>query len=130
MRSRRERGFTLIEVVVAFAILGTTLAVLYGTFESALSRSSHDAHLREGTLIAQSLLARAGSEWPLTEGSVSGSWETYGYKVTQELVAAPTGEPNYTQPLARVNVSVTWTEPAGERNVSIATLKFQPRVTP
>jgi general secretion pathway protein I len=130
MNARRSHGFTLIEMVIALAILGLTLSVLYGAFESALSRSRHDARLSEGTLIAQSLLARAGTEWPLTDGTTRGEWNAYTYELTQQTVSPPLGQPVYTQPTVRVTASVNWTEFAGHRDVTLSTLKLAPRIIP
>ena len=75
MTARRDAGFTLIEMVIAFAILGLSLSALYATFQSALSRTRHDAHLSEATMLARSVLARAGTEWPMIEGSSQGCVE-------------------------------------------------------
>jgi general secretion pathway protein I len=131
MNSRRcANGFTLIEMVIAFAILGLSLSALYATFQSSLSRTGHDAHLSEATLIARSLLARAGTEWPLTEGSSQGEWSEYAYKLTENKSAAPANEPPFTVPTVRVTATVTWSEFAGKRSFSLSTLKLQPWVAP
>jgi hypothetical protein len=86
--------------------------------------------LNEGILIAQSLLARAGTEWPLADGTVRGEWNTYTYEVTEARVNPPVGQPLYTQPTVRVTASVTWTEFAGHRDITISTLKLLPRAIP
>jgi general secretion pathway protein I len=130
VNKRKSQGFTLIETVVAFAILGLTLGVLYSAFAGALNRSRHDARLLEGILIAQSLLARAGSEYPLRSGSVRGGWNSYNYELTQQPLSPSSGDSAYTQPVVRVTASVTWMEFAGQRDVSISTLKLAPPVTP
>jgi general secretion pathway protein I len=126
----RSRGFTLIEMVIAFAILGITLAALYGTFASSLSRTRHDARLSEATLVVQSLLARAGSEWPLAVGSQSGNWESYQYEVDEQTADPAQGQPPYTLPIVRVTASVAWHEGANLRHIAVSTLKLLPAVTP
>jgi general secretion pathway protein I len=125
---KRQQGFTLIEMVVAFAILVLALTVLYGIFESTLSRSRHDARLSEGTLIAQSLLARAGTEWPLDTVTRRGEWEGgYAYELAQQEDAPIKGQVPFTLPTIKVTASVTWSEMAGRRTVAVSTLKFLPR---
>jgi hypothetical protein len=115
-------------MVIALAILGVALSVLYSAFETSLSRLRHDAHLQEGILIAQSVLARAGTEWPLA--AERGEWEAYTYEVTQERDNPPVGQPLYTQPVVRVTASVSWIESAGRREVALSTLKLLPETRP
>jgi len=58
MRPRRtQRGFTLIEVVVAFAILALSLGALYESFGGSLRRSSTAGKRELAALRAESLLA-------------------------------------------------------------------------
>jgi general secretion pathway protein I len=130
MTMRRQRGFTLIEMVIAFAILGIALTVLFGAFESSLTRSRHDAHLNEGTLIAQSLLDRIGTEWPLGTPSRAGEWEGYSYQVDQQPTLPDDGQASYTLPTVKVTASVSWPESAEKRTIIISTLKLLPRVRP
>lgn len=127
---RAVTGFTLIEMVIAFAILGLSLSALYATFQSALSRTGHDAHLSEATLLARSLLARAGTEWPLIEGSSQGEWSDYTYELSEHKSAAPPNEAPFTVPTVEVTATVTWNEFAGKRSFALSTLKLQPWVAP
>jgi general secretion pathway protein I len=130
VNARRSRGFTLIEMVIAFAILGVTLTTLYGSFESSLARARHDARLSEATLVAQSLVARAGSEWPLTAGSQDGNWESYSYEVNEQTINPDHGQAPDTLPAVQVTASVAWHEGANPRHIAISTLKLLPPVTP
>jgi general secretion pathway protein I len=130
MNATRSRGFTLIEMVVAFAILALTLTTLYGAFANALARSRHDLELSEGTLLAESLLARAGSECPLTEETRSGAWHAYAYELTARPVPPEPGARPPTLPTVRVTAAVTWSDGAGARQIALSTLKFLPAVSP
>jgi general secretion pathway protein I len=130
MTRRRPNGFTLIEMVIAFAILGLTLSVLYGVFAGAMSRIRHDIHLNEGTLIAQSLLARAGSEFSPAHGTVRGRWNDYSYELVQQAIEPAAAQTPPTQPATRVTASVTWRESGGQRDITLSTLKLVPRVVP
>jgi general secretion pathway protein I len=130
MKPGRECGFTLIEMVVAFAILGLTLTALYGSFEAALSRTHRDARLSEGTLIAQSLLARAGADWPLTAGTLEGDFGGYTYTLVTTEVPAPSRERPFTLPTFAILATVSWPGFSGQRSISLSTLKLAPKLEP
>jgi general secretion pathway protein I len=124
MNTRAVQGFTLIEMVIAFAILGVTLAVLYGSFENAMMRTRHDTRLSEATLLAQSLLSRAGSEWPLIDVTRHGKSNAYSFALIQQTLTAPEGEPAYSVPTIRVTASVNWAEGQARRSISLSSLKL------
>jgi general secretion pathway protein I len=124
LNARRSSGFTLIEMVIAFAILGLTLTVLYNVFENALSRSRRDARLSESILVAQSLLARAGVEWPLAEGTRAGEWNGFSYQLAVQANAPGGGQHVATLQTAHITATVVWPEAAGRRGISLSALKF------
>jgi general secretion pathway protein I len=127
MKAARQVGFTLIEMVIAFAIAGLSLSVLFAAFAGALDRIRHNVRMTEGTLIAQSLLARAETEIPVTEGVVTGDWMDYHFELTQVRLGAPVGEPAYTQPAERVTATVSWPVRSGTQQLALATLKLIPK---
>jgi Prokaryotic N-terminal methylation motif len=128
MTLSRDKGFTLIETVIAFAILVLSLPVLYSALAGSLARSRHDRYLSEGILLAQSLLARAGVERPFVDGVERGTWGDYGYELTEEMLTAPLGEEPYSMPTVHVNAMVFWSENGADRTIAISTLKLSPRV--
>lgn len=128
MTQSSARGFTLIEMVIAFAILGLTLTVLYGVFEGSLSRIRHDTLFREGTLLAQSLLARTGTEWPLADGTHNGESEGFRYVIDERIERPLSAQPPFILPTMLIVASVSWSEASGTHSVSISTLKFMPPI--
>jgi len=124
---RRDRGFTLIEVVVAFAILGLSLSVLYGTFSNSIARTRQDASLSEATLLAQSLLNRAAAE---TTEFTEGEWSDFHYQLTRQLIAAPVKQSAFTIPTERVTARVRWVGGHGPREIELSTLRLVHRVSP
>ena len=87
----RVRGYTLIEVIVAFALLAMALTVLLGS----LSNASRQVHWADGAsraaLYAQSLLDEAGVGEPLKAGTRQGAFEDDRYHWT--LVTRPYTDP-------------------------------------
>src|SRR5688572_901092 len=78
MSPRRTRGFTLIEVVVAFAILALSLGALYEAFGGSLKRSGAAAQRELAALRAESLLAEyrgSGGLLPKERRGVEGGYE-------------------------------------------------------
>ncbi|HDS1580997.1 TPA: prepilin-type N-terminal cleavage/methylation domain-containing protein [Stenotrophomonas maltophilia] len=88
---RRARGFTLLEVIIAFALLGLALTLLLGSLSGG-ARQVREAEVRtRAVLHAQSLLAEAGVASPLQIGSQHGDWEQGRYH--WELQVQPWVEP-------------------------------------
>ena len=77
-RHRRQTGFTLIEVVVAFAIFAMTIGALYESFTGALRREAQAQEREQALLVAQSVLeqlrVRPGPWSTEDSGTVSGGW--------------------------------------------------------
>ncbi len=76
---KRQRGYSLLEVIVAFALLALALTLLLGSLSGA-SRQVGQAELRSRAVLhAQSLLATTGVIEPLQQGERSGQWEDGRY---------------------------------------------------
>jgi general secretion pathway protein I len=78
MRSHRQGGFTLIEVVVAFAIFTLAIGAIYESFAGAVRGSARAEVRDQELLVAQSLLSQlrtAPGPWKAEEsGSLEGGW--------------------------------------------------------
>ena len=78
MDRTRQQGFTLIEVVVAFAIFALAMGALYESFGGAVRRNSQAHEREQALLVAQSVLTRvrvATPPWkPEETGSLEGGW--------------------------------------------------------
>ena len=125
--SRRVRGMTLIEVLVAFVILGMVMAVIMRI--NATSLRNH--HLSKGYLlalrVAESQLEVMGLDTVSLSLSESGTesggirWEfsrqpylTWGEQRLQGLAATPVEE----------RISVSWDEPPSPRELSFSRINL------
>ncbi|MFG3448662.1 prepilin-type N-terminal cleavage/methylation domain-containing protein [Stenotrophomonas sp. NPDC047960] len=122
---KRQRGYSLLEVIVAFALLALALTLLLGSLSGA-ARQVHNADLRTRAMLhAQSLLAASGIEQPLQEGRSQGDWEDGSYRwelqvepyVDARASALPQGAMNAVSgpTLAQLTLQVRWGEGDGER---------------
>ena len=106
---RRVRGFTLIEVVVAFAILALSLGVLYEAFGGALRRSAVSTQRELAALRADSLLAEFRGSGGLLPQPASGRDEATGleWRVTHKAFLAEHAEDSAWM-TDIVSVEVSW----------------------
>lgn len=87
-RSRRRlhaRGYTLIEVVVAFAVLALALTLLLGILSNATRQVRWADEAGRAALHAQSLLDQAGVGEALQPGRSEGEFEEGRYRWTLEV---------------------------------------------
>jgi general secretion pathway protein I len=76
MRNRkrdRQAGFTLIEILVAFIILGLAAGVIMDAFGAGPVKIAQSDNERKAALAARSVLALVGGEIPLTAGLKQGT---------------------------------------------------------
>jgi general secretion pathway protein I len=123
---RHQSGFSLLEVLVAFAILALSLGVLLQIFSKALIATSVSETYSRAVALAESKLNAVGSELPLEEGVQSGEpedgmdWSVY---VEPFALEGWLGENPPLQPY-RVTAVVSWPGSARARRVSLRTLRL------
>jgi general secretion pathway protein I len=131
---RRGAGFTLIEVVVAFVLLSTVLALGFEIFSDGMRRTGELEDRSRAVLVAQSRIAAAGLEEPLAEGQQQGEGEGGRFRWTVTVTRNAETEGTPSQPLSsayvlfRVEARVDWAGADGRaRNYSLATMRIGPR---
>lgn len=125
------RGFSLLEVLVAFIILAMALGVIMRIFSGGLGNIGAAEHYSHAVAIAESKLETIGVESPLTEGENTGAdehgytWRTSVHRYETEAQplepAAPPVE------LYQVEVTVNWDVTAAQpRSLRLVTLRAAP----
>lgn len=111
---KRQRGYSLIEVIVAFALLALAMTLLLGSLSGAARQVRMADGYGRAALHAQSLLAAAGIEAPLAPGRQQGEWEQGRYRWS--LQVAPYSEPRQAQSrLWQLDLQVRWGEDEREQ---------------
>ncbi|MEN1926163.1 type II secretion system protein XpsI [Luteimonas qiangzhengi] len=81
----RQRGYTLIEVLVAFSVLALALTLLLGTLSGSTRQVRWSADAGRAALHAQSLIAQAGVGELLLPGRREGELDAGLYRWTLEV---------------------------------------------
>lgn len=135
--SKHARGFSLIEVLVAFTLFAVALGVLMQIFSRGVNGASIADHYAKATMYAESRLAAIGLEETLKEGTTSGKFnDDFAWQVTIKpyLDTAPRDqmsidfEKQYFAQLYEIEAKVTFaTDDRKERVVTLSTLQLGPR---
>lgn len=128
MPRAEERGFTLIEVLVAFAIAALLLvAILRGLTLDLAGTERTDAYTA-ATLLAESALDALGVVTPLAPGTAETRDGRFRIAASVERYHDPggVGDDGQYVVLYRVAAAVSWQEGGRERSVSLWTLRLGP----
>ena len=78
---KAQGGYTLLETVVAFAILALSLGALFESFSMTMARAEKSRNASRAELFALSIRDRLGPDIPLTTNPVDGNDEDCGWQV-------------------------------------------------
>jgi prepilin-type N-terminal cleavage/methylation domain-containing protein len=127
---RRDEGFTLVEVVVAIAILALVAGVIFRANSDSVRNIERADALANGSAIAQSLIAEIGAEIPLREGEVRGqSSNGLAWRVRMERYGDPTNRAQWPLAAYTVTAEVTLPDAADGQPVTLRTLRLGPKET-
>lgn len=130
-RRRGPRGFTLLEVLVAFMILAVALAALMQSFSAGLRSSSTADTYSQAAMLAKSKLAEFSVPDTLEEGEYSGTFDN-GFE--WRAVVAPYRDDTFKEDDNRrllaysVTVTVDWDDAAEGQAVTLETLRLLSRL--
>ncbi|MDH5324419.1 MAG: type II secretion system GspH family protein [Gammaproteobacteria bacterium] len=125
MKSRKNAGFSLLEVIVAFSILAMSMVVIANAFSNAI-RAAHisSAYLHASTLAQNKLEQLKFTR--LTEGVLDGVFET-GERWRAVIKPADWSQADLPILAYDINVEVSWGAEGG-RTVQLDTVQLVPRL--
>ncbi len=124
---RFARGFSLIEVLFALAIVGLALGTAATVFSNGLLGHNAAGDVDTALALAQEKLAAAGVTTPLGAGETHGDFAgRFAWRVTtarfddKELDAAPPSALT----LYRIEAQVAWRDGLRQREIALQTLRL------
>lgn len=112
MKANRQRGFSLLEILIAFSILALSLGILLKIFSAGVNTAGVAEEYTAAVQIAESLMAQTGVESPLQPNEVSGlENEKYHWRVSVspfQFMAENLNVTTIPAVLFKVKVIVSW----------------------
>lgn len=100
----RHSGFSLLEMVVAVAILGLSVGMLYQSAGGSVRSVSTSEDYAYAVTMARSLLAQYSSVPPAGVSTSAETHDGYRWQVRTEAIANPNGEPV----LYAIEATISW----------------------
>ena len=132
---RRDQGFTLLEVLIAFIIAALALAVLFSGGLSGLRAAGVSNRTMQAVSRAQSHLQAAAVGDALTPGDRQGDeGQGYHWRVRISPVATglaqQTAHPGPVLTLYLLRAAISWSEDGRSRTVELDTMRTAPAAAP
>ncbi len=126
-------GFTLLEVLVATALMGIAVAALMSGLSGSLRNVSRAEAYEKAVLLGRAQLNRLLTEENLKPGRLAGQWdETFRWEAEirrwDPAGAAQVEQNPALPPVAIVKLTVFWKVRSGEKQATFETCKYDPRL--
>lgn len=126
----KDSGFTLLEVMIAIAILGISVVLTMQLFAGALSSTALSRHYTEATFLARHKLEELGLDDQLKSGNQSGDFEGDYEKYSWQAEVSPFALPQPIEmneeaarpELLQIKLLVSWEERGKTQKVELVTL--------
>lgn len=128
MKRRHVDGFTLLELLVALAIMAMSLGLLYRASGGAVRNVGAIEHLQQAIMVAESLSELRDSV-PAQGWNEAGRSAGYAWQVrSAPYDAGPQG--TNLVPLHEIRILVTWDDAGRAREFELLTLRPEQRAMP
>ena len=132
MSARHARGYTLLEVVIAFGVLALALTLLLGILTNSSRQVRWSGDAGRAALLAESLLDGFELEGPLREGRRDGELEDGRYRWELEVrpwrdASLPPGPRDPAAPrLLELQLTLAWGDGSPRERLAVRSLRLMP----
>ena len=120
---KRQQGFTLLELLVAFAIMALSLGMLYRASGSGARSVVDIEHYQRAVILGESLLALRDAV-PEQGWNQTGESAGYNWRISSAPYATAITGPNV-PPLYEISIVITWADADRQRQFTLNTLRPQ-----
>ena len=126
--NRTQSGFTLVETLVALAIVGLSFAVLFKIISDNLDRTRRARDETVAASLVQSLLAQSQSGTP-RPGTASGTFDG-GYAWRLQVSPAAGARLDWPVDALTIAATVSWRDGGETQSRTLTTLRVVPKAGP
>ena len=123
IRGVESHGFTLLEVLVAFVIVGLAIAAATGAFETGIVGADRAGQQVRALILAESKLSELSTVEPLTAGQHEGRLASYTWRATVTAMNPRAGADASVLQAYRLDVEVSDTS-GGPSLVHLKTIRI------
>jgi len=124
LTSNGEKGFALIEILVAVSVLAISLVVIFQLFSGGLKSRKLSEYYTRGVFHAREKMAEILLTPDLLEGETQGEFEdAYEWQAVITRVVSDDNEEKLPVNLLNIKIRINWREGEKEKSFVIDTLK-------
>jgi prepilin-type N-terminal cleavage/methylation domain-containing protein len=122
---RHQRGFTIIEALIAVAILSAALGVIFGVHTNAMLAAQLTSDRAQARLHLESLLAETAAG-PAAHRETAGAFDDrFSWRISVAPFPAQVGAAPAEVSAVSVTASVAWRSRGADRALSLTTVRLQ-----
>ena len=122
-QQRRQRGFTILELLVAFAIMAISLGMLYRASGGSARSVGNMERYQRATVLAESIMAMRDAV-PEEGWAEAGQVAGFDWRVASAPYPTEVNGPTAT-PLHEIRVLVSWPQDGRTQQLELSTLRPQ-----
>lgn len=129
--TKANQGFSLLEVLVAFVVMGLVIGTLLQLYGTAMRSVALSDEMSYALLAAESQLARVGRDIKVEKGSESGTLDKsdYRWRVDMEPIELMEDQDSFSLSVEpfRIVVTIEWASDQKQRSYILSSIRFGER---